>query len=228
MAIGVALAVAFGAGLVTLGLADGRWLRVVLMLVLAVAIGAAVLAMDEARITEAKVRAELSRERADRARVVIAGEEQAARLMQRIDDLEHQLRGLEREVRIAPRTTVVVAPDRRPVARIIELPDAVPAALEDQFARPEMLTIDLTDTDLTDADATRSPGETLPLDVDVDVRAGDAAAVLDDEPPLDDDFPVTRVVGEFSLDGLAAFPRPAGMPGPRVIDLRDKDSERTA
>jgi hypothetical protein len=62
----------------------------------------------------------------------------------------------------------------------------------------------------------------------VEDRRSDASPVLDDEPPLDDDFPVTRVVGEFSLDGLAAFPRPAGMPGPAVIDLRNRDAERTA
>jgi hypothetical protein len=225
VAIGVALAVAFGAGVVALGLADGRGLRVAVMLVLAVAIGAAVLAMDEARITEAKVRAELSRERADRVRADLDADRRAGRLLARIDDLEARLVGAERELRKAPRTTVVVAPDRRPVARIIELPDAVPATGDveapgdgDTFVDvgPHETVIVLPDAD-ADAEAASGRGA-APDDVLV-------VTDVDDAPTPEDDFPIVEVVGEFSLDGLAAFPRPAGMPAPDVIDLRERDAE---
>jgi hypothetical protein len=236
VAIGAALATAMGLGVLALGLAQGPLLRLALILVLAVAIGAAVLAMDEARLTEARVRSELSRERASRSRDTVAAQMQIAKLLARIDGLESDLAALRSTLLAAPRTTVVVAPTHVARPRVIEIPDAVPAAEADA---------DLDLDPVSERIVLRRAGTDAAPERVVDVTAVAPAAhgygvVEASDEPLSveaDDFPVVEVVGEFSLEGLAVFPRPAGMPesfpsitdDDRVIDLRERQrTERTA
>jgi hypothetical protein len=208
--IGSVLAVVLGGGLLALGLVPDSALRPVLMGVLLVAVGAGVLAVDEARLAQGRTDAALSRERADRVRTesVWSGERDA--LVARVNELDRELAEIRRAA-LRPRALVVVAEPRPParVARILEIPDAVPADVPQQ--QPVVV----------DVKEARGPIETDPT---IDIPVVDAT-----------------VLGEFSLDGLSMFPRPAGMPEAfpapattsdasdvderAVIDLRARQSE---
>jgi hypothetical protein len=215
--VGGALAGSLGVGVLALGLTSGNALRLALMLVLLVAVAAGLLAMDETRLVETRLQADLSRERAARSREAQAEAITRAALVARIDALESDLGQLRTMMLQAPRTVVVVAPDRRPAARILEIPDVVPAS-----GAPVGSTLDVPVVvedraeDRADARADARADERIvvagrPASTTLDIDAGDPS--VDRDPALDDDvFAIVEVVGEFSLEGLSVFPRPAGMP----------------
>jgi hypothetical protein len=219
--LGSLLAFCLACGVVALGLAEGSALRLAMMFILGVAVAAGLLALDEARVVEARVQAELSRERAARARDGAAHAEALRALVGRIDQLEGDVVSLRREQRRAPRSIVIVAQGAHAPAsqasRILQIADVVPAVRavfepQDDGARVVDVTAEV-------ATGPQSPPTQAPELIDLrasideptlDVEAGAGA---DETIDLDlDDFPVIEVVGEFSLEGLALFPRPAGMP----------------
>jgi hypothetical protein len=216
--LGSLLALCLAGGVIALGLAEGNALRLAMMFILGVAVAAGLLALDEARVVEARMQAELSRERAGRARDAASHSAELRALVGRIDQLEDDVVSLRREQRRAPRSIVIVAQGANvPVAkasRILEIADVVPAvrAVFEPSVDVEGETVDLT-----------TPPEGPPIEAPdlIDLRASLGEPALDVEVGDDpddalelelDDFPVIEVVGEFSLEGLALFPRPAGMP----------------
>lgn len=225
--IGSVLAGCLALGVVGIGLGQGNGLRLAMMWVLGVAVAAGLLALDEARVVEARLNADLSRERAGRSRDATAQAAELRALVGRIDQLDDEVASLRRELRRPPRSIVIVAQGARSglarPSRILEIADVVPA-VRSVFAAPEPAAPTSTTTmDPTPGPmlAPQEPGAEVPDVIDVresvaaslrdGVSAG--AAATDDEIALDvDDFPVIEVIGEFSLEGLALFPRPAGMP----------------
>jgi hypothetical protein len=196
--IGVLLALALAVGALTAFAAGDGALRPMLGVVLVIAVAAGVLALDEARVVGARMSAELSRERAHRTRDLQEAHQRIADLLDRIDGLERDVAAVRSRLLSASRTTVVVAPDRRG-PRILQLPELVPvdASLAALDADDVTFVIDLTES---------------PTSTTLSAESLDESSELIDVIEIDDDFPTVEVVGEFSLEGLTLFRRPAGMP----------------
>jgi hypothetical protein len=171
------------------------------------------------------MQAELSRERAERARTATSHASELRALVGRIDQLEADVDVLRREQRRAPRSIVIVAQGAHtPVARaarILEIADVVPAVR----AAFEAATDDGRDgsPETTFVDGGREAPQAPPVEAPELIDLRESIAEIDREDAVHaqdddlvevnvDDFPVIEVVGEFSLEGLALFPRPAGMP----------------
>lgn len=246
LVLGMILALCLGTGIFALGVANGNALRVAAMFVLTVAVGAGLLALDEARVVEARMKADLSRERADHTRRGMDVDRSMSALVRRIDQLEHELIDVRHDLSRAPRSIVIVAQGvpaaPRAASRILEIADVVPSVWVGVRAPAD---------DARPDEAPIEPPIQIPDEIDLrdsvvtEPGANDAVNADDEEA-----FPIVEVVGEFTLEGLALFSRPAGMPStfpsvevvvddesapeddetaPEVVDLRDRQrSHRTA
>lgn len=234
LVLGSLLALCLAGGIFALGVAEGNALRLTVMFVLAIAVGAGLLALDESRIVEARLQADLSRERAARTRAASDADEAVRALVGRIDQLEHEVLGLRRDLTRAPRSIVVVAQGipapSRGAARILEIADVVPAVwIGVADPTPDGPPAEAPDViDLTHEAPMRVPSQGAEVSAELDEDAHDELIDLDADLDADlDDFPVVEVVGEFSLEGLSMFPRPAGMPAAfPSVDAGASDSGR--
>jgi hypothetical protein len=209
-----ALAVSSALALVLVVLGSGALLRLGLVLCLAVAVGAGLVAITSGRRSVSLARAEVSRERAARVREVellrqrVLEVQDASRALSLRLDREHaQMAGLRADVSRWQRTPEVLRPT------------LVMPLLQEAIRRSAPVPLARVHVPLDDAAALASA-----LAPRMDDPAAHDPVVHD--PAAD---PVVEVLGEFSLIGLAAFPRPAGMPDPglplvapvRVVDLTE-------
>jgi hypothetical protein len=209
-----ALAVSSALALVLVVVGSGAPLRLGLVLCLAVAVGAGVVAITSGRRSVSLARAEVSRERAARVREVellrqrILEVQDAGRALSvRLDRENAQLAGLRADVSRWQRPTEVLRPT------------LVMPLLQEAIRRSAPVPLARVHVPLDDAAALASALAPRTEDRATGDRATEDRATE----------PFVEVLGEFSLIGLAAFPRPAGMPDPglplvapvRVVDLTE-------